>query len=145
MRDDTPAGLPANGIVRVYLTGDRVTPESAADGMPAEMGWVDARDMTCLYPSRNDVRPLWEYEVCDIDAETLEELRDDISRALGSYVIEWGTGTAYGQDAATWDYTSDSVYLYAAHAHVKFYDGTRGWVEDEVDLSALTDCREGAA
>jgi hypothetical protein len=152
---DTAETLPAGGVVRVYATAERITPESAEHGDAAERGWVNRIGSADIYDSRNDVSPLFEANVTpdgllietrDVggwddaaeegDASARDTLRDILAQ-LGAFHTDTGA-TLYAEDAQTLDYASDSVYLYAVHAHVKFRDPARGWVEDDVDMVTLS-------
>ncbi|MEV5068895.1 hypothetical protein MRBLMI12_000451 [Microbacterium sp. LMI12-1-1.1] len=152
--DSTLSALPLDGVIRVYVTGERVTHESAEHGDAAERGWSMRIGSPDLYPSRNDVSPLFEARVrqgymietgwtladfdgpADATAGAADTLRDILAQLEGGWHTDDGS-TVYAADAVTLDYASDSVFTYAVHAHVKHYAAGRGWVEDHVNIAAL--------
>lgn len=135
--------LPAFGVVRVYATANKVTEESAALGDYAESGYVDRIGSTDIYQSRNDVAPVWELRV-DADgkltssyseyisvAEAIEDLESVIEELDGHWTD--GGSTLYGTGSTRDMFTGDD-YSYALHAHVKYRDVERGYVEDDVAI-----------
>lgn len=148
--------LPRNGVLRIYGTADHYTPESLENGTPETNGWVDSLDSRSIQESRNDVRPLVELHVLhllgggatvcltsdpneadmtvmEMDADARDEIGAVLSR-LGAYQTDSGA-TLYAVDESP-DYATGEHWMYAIHAHVKHYDALRGWVEDDVDITA---------
>ena len=123
-------------IYRAYMTCDIVTSESAADGMPAESGWVDPTySMSTVHDSRNDVSPASTYDPSDSDDVELYPTVADwvaatVSELLGA-ADDNGDGTFYAADSVTLDYATDETYSYALHFHAKDY-GRDGWREFDV-------------
>ena len=148
------AALPTGGVIRIYATGERITPESAEHGDAAERGWTTRVGSPDLYDARNDVAPLFEARIhadylieegyaldtyddtADAHACALDTVRDILTQLQGGWESHDGS-TFYAADAMTLDYTTADVFTYAVHASVKHYDGTRGWVEDDVNLLDL--------
>lgn len=140
----TLTNLPASGTLYVYVTGDRITAESASEGMADESGWVDwDYSATTLHESRNDVRPLVSVDVSelrhgrdygngltDTPGEVRQEVRDAIYRVSSSW--EGEGGTYYVQDETIWDYSSPDTYMYAVHVFVK-HNTAEGYVESPAD------------
>lgn len=122
--------LPAYGVLRVYVTADRVSPESASEGMPAESGWTSAVGERTLYDARNYVTPVFEARVPLSDDDRNELTR--VVGTLGAYGTDDGS-TLYGEDAHE-NYETGDWYNYCLHAHVKHYDSARGYVEDDVSI-----------
>ena len=117
----------------IYVTGERITPESSEFGDAEERGYVDwFASPTTFHDARNYVRPLFEapYPLTQDDANEAHRL---ISEVVGD-CPEGDTGTYYARDAVVWDYATGDHYTYAVHAFVKRYDGARGWVEDDHEL-----------
>lgn len=138
-------------VLNVFATVDRLTHEASEDGMPAESGWVNSLNGTEIHENRNDVAPLFSCWILpngtlytpgdkrpapEQDQELREEL-SDLIQELGSYETEDGS-TLYADDAETHDYTSDSTYLYALHAHVKL-GAERGYTEVDTDILAVAE------
>ena len=140
-----------DGVLRVYVTADYTTPDSAKQGMPADLGWTNYVGSTSLYESRNDVRPVFECHtrqgnlISDSawaqgdnrhdSAELLSELRH-IIKSLGAIESEDGA-TIYGAEPVFIDYVTGGEWLYAIHAHVKHYAGS-GYIETDIDILTLT-------
>lgn len=141
--------LPARGMVYVFGTGERWTPESLEWGDTDERGWVDPtwcrRD---LHVSRNDVDPFVAVRVADLQTGRLyangatdspqdvrEEVLDAIRDALQSAAESSERGNIYAADSVSWDLSTNEVFIYAAHVTVKYHalDG-RGWVEEPVHI-----------
>lgn len=115
----TLKNLPTNGTLYVYVTGDRITPESASEGMAEELGWIDWNwSVTTLHDSRNDVRPLVSVDVADLDAS---EILDAIREVIG-YADSSDNGTIYAADATIPHYASPDTFMYAVHVFVKHGD-----------------------
>lgn len=140
----TLTNLPASGTLYVFVTGDRVTPESASEGMVEESGWVDCDySATTLFESRNDVRPLVSVDVAELShgrdygnglTDTPEEVRQEVRDAIYRVSSSWEgeDGTYYAQDETVWDYSSPDTYMYAVHVFVK-HNTAKGYVESPVD------------
>lgn len=131
--------LPTTGVLRIYVTCDRVTSESAENGSVAEMGWVDAVGSSTIYESRNDVEPVYEVAFDNgdvskgseyVDWEDALSALDDTIATLGAYESSDGS-TLYGVDGHVLDYATDNVYNYAMHAHVKYFKPFIGYVEED--------------
>lgn len=107
--------------ITAWLTGESVTPESAAHGDWAEHGWVDPQwSLRVFHDSRNDVRPL--LDMAEDDPDLAESVRDVLSEYLGSYADN-GDGTFYGQDSSE-DYQTGTSYTYAVHFVAKYRDAS---------------------
>jgi hypothetical protein len=141
----TLSTLPNHGVLRVYATGERITPESAAFGDAEERGWTDSRYGRTFYESRNDVEPIAEYRVVVRDGVrylTVDATETGNSEDTEEYIEELlkltqgtesnGDGTYYDQDTEE-NYETGDSYLHAIHVHVKHYGGG-GWIEDDVLL-----------
>lgn len=132
-----------NGRIRVWVTADVVTSESAEFGDADRRGWLSDLGSTSLWDSRNDVTPVWECEIQDgslvgdilTPDEFQDELRTVIAR-LGAHETDGGS-TLYGVDSVVWDYSTDETWTYALHANVKHYESARGWIETDVDMLTL--------
>ena len=129
--------LPKNGVIRVYATCERVTPESASEGVAAESGWVTSLDSRMFYESRNDVAPVFECNTEEFDEEAENELIS-LLNSLGSNYSDDGS-TIYGQERDE-DYATGDEYGYALHAHVKHFEhhlgetARGGWVETNLAI-----------
>lgn len=142
----TLTNLPANGTLYAYVTGDRVTPESASEGMAEELGYVDWDwSPTTLFESRNDVCPLVSVDVAELRhgrdygnglTDTPREVRQEILdaiRAVIGYADSSDYGTIYAADETIWDYSSPDTFTYAVHIFVKHYTA-KGYVETPVHI-----------
>lgn len=132
----TLTSLPRSGYLNVYATCERVTDESAAEGMPAEQGYVNSLDSRTIYVFRNNVQPVLTARIVDgalHDPDDAERLADLISE-LGAFHTSDGS-TLYGEDVHV-DYSTGDHFTYTLHAHVKHYDAARGYVEDDVNIVA---------
>ena len=128
-----PYGPDGRGRVFAFMTGERVTPESAEHGDAEERGWISPDySMTTFFDSRNDVAPVMSEPVyADMTDEEREILADAVADALerlGAYADN-GDGTFYGQDSrAEWSWAWDvpeGDYTYAIHFVVKYRDPSR--------------------
>lgn len=142
-------GKPAGGVLNVYATANRLTPEMTEFGDYAETGWVSDLTSSLIVESRNDVQPLFSCWVSadgklftpgstDTAEEQDEDLRDelgDLLESLGYYDTDDGS-TLYATDSQIWDYTTDSEYLYQLHGHIKTYANGE-YVEVPCDLPAI--------
>ena len=116
-----PYGPSGRGRVFAFMTGERVTPESAERGDFEESGWVDPSwSRRMLHESRNDVRPLMSE---DTDSEDLADAVTAALAELGAYADN-GDGTFYGQDSKS-DFTTGDDWTYAVHFTVKYRDPGR--------------------
>lgn len=125
--------LPAYGHLYVYVTADRVTHESAAEGMAEESGWIDWNySSRTIHSNRNDVRPL-----VSIPLPITEDDREDIFSRIGEVSSSWEgeCGTYYASDSDQ-DYATGDDYHYAVHIFVKHLTA-RGYVESPVALPNL--------
>lgn len=142
----TLTNLPANGTLYAYVTGDRVTPESASEGMAEESGWIDwDYSATTLHKSRNYVRPLISVDVAELRhgrdygnglADTPREVRQEILDAIRDVIGHADSsdcGTIYAADETIWDYSSPDTFTYAVHIFVKHYTA-KGYVETPVHI-----------
>jgi hypothetical protein len=140
--------LPASGRLYAYVTGERITPESASEGMAEESGWVDwTYSGTTLQESRNDVRPLISVDVTELRhgrdyghglTDTPQEVRQEVLdaiRAVIGYADSSDQGTIYSADSTIWDYISGDTHTYAVHVFVK-HNTARGYVESPVHIPA---------
>ena len=125
--------------VYAYVTGERVTAESAEHGDAAERGWVDPTfSMREFFDNRNDARPVMDEwmphdNLPDVlrPAEPLEEI---VADALARYLGAWednGDGTFYGVDA-TEDYSTGDTLTYAVHFTLKDGSTERPWHPSEL-------------
>lgn len=127
--------------VLAWVTGTRV--EFADDGSEdyaEEHGWVDWNwSHHDLHPSRNDVRPVAEWD--DRDADDLEDFPTVADFIRGT--VETVLGAAEGNGDGSWWSSVDehlcsvtledgSSWSYSVHFTHKRYDSARGWVEDTV-------------
>jgi hypothetical protein len=117
------------GYLHVFMTGERVTPESAEHGDAEERGWVDPRWSTRVFhDSRNDAGSVLSVSLDDPDLE--EQVRDALDTHLGAFEDN-GDGTFYGVDGED-DYETGAHYSYALHFVRKSFDGVtppNGYVE----------------
>lgn len=90
-------------MIKLRFTAERITEESAAEGMAAESGWVEAGNKHQIYEEQT---PAEEFE-------TREEVMARIEEVIGSYEGEDGENF-YGVDLDN-DYVSGDSYRYAAH------------------------------
>ena len=144
-------------ILRVFVTGEYVTDESAAHGDAAERGWTTDVGARYFEESRNYVSPTFEARVVKQQGDTLlisddtwtdgGNWRDDHEQMLLdlSEIIGPREGR-HSDDGSTvylhreWDdFENGGVRTYAVHANVKHYSHQRGWVEDDVDIVTLVD------
>lgn len=135
--------LPPHGVVRVYVTAERVTPESAEHGDAAERGYVSEVGSREIYESRNDVAPAFEATAraltyghdygngLTMTADEMRAAAREIVESLGAYEDN-GDGTSYAAEAVQ-DYRTGDDYFYAVHGHVKYLTA-RGWLESPVDI-----------
>src|SRR5690606_19421390 len=106
--------------------------------------WTNGVGERTIWEARNYVKPVFEGHISfgklslygtmstpESHAEALAEL-SRIVATLGAYGTEDGS-TLYGEDAHE-DFQSGDWYNYALHAHVKRYDATRGYVEDDISI-----------
>ena len=109
-----------SGFLHVFMTGERITPESAEQGDAAERGWVDPQFSTHeFFDSRNDAGSVLSVPLSDPD------LTGQIVDALQFYLGGWednGDGTFYSTGDGV-DYATGDSYRYALHFVRKFYDG----------------------
>lgn len=117
-----PYGPDGRGRVFAFMTGERVTTESAKHGDAAEHGWVSPTySRTTFFDSRNDVAPVMSE---DTDSDELADAVRDALDELGVYTDN-GNGTFYSADAIDYfDYYSpEGSYSYAIHFVVKYRTG----------------------
>ena len=92
-------------LVWVRFTADRITEESAAEGMAAESGWIDPIRARDIRPNREDVAP-YGFSSREEAVEWVESVIGAIE--TGNYVTYYGVDAQ--QDMETGDY-----WMYAAH------------------------------
>lgn len=99
------------GRITAWMTGERITADSAVHSDVEERGWVDLSwSRRVFFDSRNDVEPLFS---CDEnDPELIEYVREALS-TLGAYEDN-GDGTFYGVDSESCYKTGDE-FTYAVH------------------------------
>ena len=122
--------LPAHGHLYVFVTCDRVTDESAAEGEAEESGWIDWDwSSRTIFDSSNDVRPL-----VSIPLPLTDDDREDILSRIGEVSAAWegDDGTYYAADSDI-DYVTGDDYRYAVHVYVK-HSTARGYVESPVSV-----------
>lgn len=136
--------------VFAFMTGERVTPESAEFGDAESRGWVDPRwSMRVFYESRNDVTPVideWLPGSTMVDglAETPEEFAERVRDALNYIgpVEDNGDGTFYTADSVVLDYSEAGDYRYALHFTIKDQPnyGERAWHPREAGINISDLC-----
>lgn len=92
-------------LVWVRFTADRITEESAAEGMAAESGWVDPIRARDIQPNREDVAPY--------GFGSREEAVEWIESVIGA--IETGDYETYYAIDAVQDMETGDYWKYAAH------------------------------
>jgi hypothetical protein len=146
-------------VIRVYVTGERVTDDSAEHGDAAERGWKNSLESHTYYDSRNDVAPIlefWGWTTSPVTASQFSEDRfttpnaeshaecvDAVRNLLGPvehFKHHWESdngSTLYSMNADI-DYVTGDYHSSAIHATIKYYKGDIGWVEDEFNLIEFT-------
>lgn len=105
------------GYLHVFMTGERVSVESAASGDFVEAGYVDPAWSWRVFQDRNNAGTVLSVSMSDPDRDEL--VRDVVDRLLGTY-DDNGDGTLYGI-AGEDDYATGDHYSYALHFVHKFY------------------------
>lgn len=122
--------LPTYGHLYVFVTCDRVTHESASEGMAEESGWIDWNwSPRAIFENRNDAGPL-----VSIPLPLTDDDREDILSRIGEVSSSWegDDGTYYASDSDI-DYATGDDYRYAVHIFVKHLTA-RGYVESRVSV-----------
>ena len=89
----------------VRFTADRITEESASEGMAAESGWIDPIRARDIQPNREDVAPY--------GFGTRAEAVDWIESVIGA--VETTDGESYYGIDSQMDMITGDYWRYAAH------------------------------
>lgn len=113
--------MTTEGYLHVFMTGERVSVESAVTGDYVEAGYVDPDWSWHVFQDRNNAGTVLSVPMSHPDRDEL--VRDVVDRLLGAYADN-GDGTLYGI-AGEDDYATGDHYSYALHFVHKFYGGGR--------------------
>ena len=92
-------------LVWVRFTAERITEESAAEGMAAESGWIDPIRARDIQPNREDVAPY--------GFGTRKDAVEWIESVIGA--VETSDGESYYGIDAQQDMKTGDYWRYAAH------------------------------
>ena len=125
--------LPKHGYLVVYATAEVWTNEATEFGSADRSGWASRLDRSDEpVQARNDVDPVFTAHL-PLNEDERGELADVLAM-LGPVDSDNGS-TIYATGTKTYDMTTDEIWRYAVHAHVKrFNTVTMQWSEDSALL-----------